>query len=50
MFVVGGVTQAEQQLAQMFPMAATRLQAIGDMVTFGATEIVADTVMALRRV
>jgi hypothetical protein len=49
MFVVGSVTQAEQQLGQMFPMAATRLQAIGDMVAFAATEIVADTQMKLRR-
>jgi hypothetical protein len=49
MFVVGSVTQAEQQLAQMFPMAASRLQAVGDMVAYAATEIVADTQMRLRR-
>jgi hypothetical protein len=49
MFVVGSVTQAEQQLGQMFPMAASRLQAIGDMAAFAAAEIVADTQMKLRR-
>jgi hypothetical protein len=49
MFVVGSVTQAEQQLGQMFPMAVSRLQAIGDMVAYSATEIVADTQMRLRR-
>jgi hypothetical protein len=49
MFVVGSVTQAEQQLGQMFPMAVSRLQAIGDMAAFAAAEIVADTQMKLRR-
>jgi hypothetical protein len=49
MFVVSSVTQTEQQLAQMVPLATSRLQAIGDMVAFGAAEIVAETQSKLRR-
>jgi hypothetical protein len=33
----------EQQLASMVPLAASRLQAIGDMVALAAVDIVADT-------
>jgi hypothetical protein len=47
MFEVAMVSQTEQQLATMVPLAASRLQAIGDMVAFSAAEVVADT---LRRV
>ncbi len=49
MFVISSVTQAEQQLGQLFPMAVTRLQAIGDIAAYSATEIVADTQLRLRR-
>lgn len=49
LYVVGAVTQSEQQLAQMVPLAASRLQAIGDMAAFAATEIVADVANRVRR-
>lgn len=49
MFVVSSVSQTEQQLAQMVPLATSRLLAIGDMVAFGAAEIVAETQSKLRR-
>lgn len=49
MFVVASVSQTEQQLAQMVPLATTRLQAIGDMVALSAAELVAETQHRMRR-
>lgn len=43
------VTQLEQQLAQQMPLAASRLQAIGDMTALAAAEVVADTTRRVRR-
>jgi hypothetical protein len=43
------VTQMEQQLAQAVPLAASRLQAIGDLHALASGQIVTDTVMQLRR-
>jgi hypothetical protein len=50
MFVVGSVTQTEQHVGQLVPMAASRLQAIGDMAAFAVTEVLADLQPKLRRV
>src|SRR5512144_3188400 len=36
------VTQLEQQLTQTVPLAASRLQAIGDLAALAAADIVAD--------
>lgn len=49
MQAVAVVTQLEQQLAQTVPLATSRLQAIGDIVSLAATEIVIDTTWKLRR-
>ncbi len=49
MFSTATVTQVEQQLGQMFPMAVSRLQALADMHALAAVEIVADTRLRLRR-
>jgi hypothetical protein len=46
---VAFVTQMEQQLAQAVPLAASRLQAIGDLHALASGQIVTDTVMRLRR-
>lgn len=45
---VAMVSQLEQQLATLVPMAAGRLQAIGDMVALEAADVIADTVRRLR--
>jgi hypothetical protein len=44
MHEVAMISQVEQQLATLVPMATSRLQAIGDMVAIEAADIVADTV------
>jgi hypothetical protein len=46
---VAFISQVEQQLAQAVPLAASRLQAIGDIGALGLTEVVMDTVTKLRR-
>lgn len=43
------LTQLEQQLAQAVPLAASRLQSIGDMAALGMADVITDTVMRLRR-
>lgn len=42
------LTQLEQQLAGLVPLAASRLQAIGDMTALAVTEIVSDTARRIR--
>jgi hypothetical protein len=49
MHEVAMVSQLEQQLATLVPMATSRLQAIGDMVALEAADVVADTVRRVRR-
>jgi hypothetical protein len=49
MHEVAMVSQLEQQLATLVPMATSRLQAIGDMVALGAADVVADTVRRVSR-
>jgi hypothetical protein len=49
MWVVADVSQAEQQLGQLVPIAVSRLQAIGDVTAITAAEIVADLSTKLRR-
>lgn len=49
MWVVADVSQAEQQLGQLVPLAVSRLQAIGDVTAMTAAEIVADLSGKLRR-
>jgi hypothetical protein len=46
---VAFISQVEQQLAQAVPLAATRLQAIGDIGSLGLSQIVMDTANRLRR-
>lgn len=46
---VAMLSQLEQQLSQVVPIAVTRLQAIGDMASLGLAEIVSDTVRQLSR-
>jgi len=46
---VAFVTQIEQQLTQAVPLAASRLQAIGDLSTLAMSQIVTDTATRLRR-
>jgi hypothetical protein len=46
---VAFVTQVEQQLAQAVPLAASRLQAIGDLGTLAMSQVVTDTATQLRR-
>jgi len=43
------MTQLEQQLSQLVPLAASRLQAIGDLTTLSVSEVVADAVHQVRR-
>jgi hypothetical protein len=43
------MTQLEQQLSQLVPMSASRLQAIGDLTTLSVSEVVADAVRQVRR-
>lgn len=49
MWIVADVSQAEQQLGQLVPIAVSRLQAIGDVTAMAAAEIVADLSTKLRR-
>jgi hypothetical protein len=42
------LSQLEQQLAQLVPMATSRLQAIADITALGMAEVVTDTVRKLR--
>ena len=49
MHEVAMVSQLEQQLATLVPMATGRLQAIGDMVALSAADVVADTVRRVSR-
>lgn len=44
------ISQVEQQLVQTVPLAASRLQAIGDIGTLGLTQIVMDAANKLRRI
>jgi hypothetical protein len=46
---VAFISQIEQQLAQTVPLAAARLQAIGDIGTLGISQVVMDTANKLRR-
>lgn len=48
MHEVAMISQLEQQLAALVPMATARLQAIGDMVALEAADVVADTVRRVR--
>ena len=43
------LTQMEQQLATAVPLAASRLQAIGDMTALGMADVVAGAVRKLGR-
>ena len=49
MQAVAVVSQFEQQLGTMCPMAVTRLQGIADMTALGVAEVVADTVRRVSR-
>lgn len=49
MHEVAMVSQLEQQLASVVPMATSRLQAIGDMVALAAAEVVAETLYRVNR-
>jgi hypothetical protein len=49
MWIVADVSQVEQQLSQLVPLAVSRLQAIGDVTAITAAEIVADLSGKLRR-
>lgn len=44
------ISQVEQQLAQTVPLAASRLQAIGDIGALALSQIVMDTANKLRRI
>lgn len=43
------ISQLEQQLIALIPMATARLVAIGDMVALSAADVVADTVRRVHR-
>lgn len=45
---VGMLTQIEQQLAALVPMASGRLAAIGDMAAVAIAEVVTDTARRIR--
>ena len=49
MHEVAMVSQLEQQLSAVVPMATSRLQAIGDMVALSAAEVVAETLYRVNR-
>jgi len=49
MQAIAVVTQLEQHLTQTVPLAASRLQAIGDLAALAAADIVADTTWKLKR-
>lgn len=42
------LTQVEQQLATLVPLATTRLQAIGDVTALAVAEVVSDTQRQVR--
>ena len=42
------LSQLEQQLSALVPMAAGRLQALGDMAALGMADVVSDTVRKVR--
>jgi hypothetical protein len=44
-----GQRALQQSLGQAVPLAATRLQAVGDVTTLALTQVVTDTVSKLRR-
>jgi hypothetical protein len=46
---VAFVSQLEQCLGQTVPLAAIRLQAVGDVTTLAFTQVVTDTANKLRR-
>jgi len=46
---VAMVSQLEQQLATIVPMATSRLQAIGDMVALECADVVSETVRRVSR-
>jgi hypothetical protein len=46
---VAFLSQVEQTLSQTVPLAASRLQAIGDLATLGIGQVITDTVSELRR-
>lgn len=47
---VAFISQVEQQLGQVVPMAASRLQAIADVGALGISQVVMDSVNKLRRI
>lgn len=49
MHEVAMISQLEQQLASVVPMATSRLQAIGDIVALSAAEVVAETLYRVNR-
>jgi len=49
MHEVAMISQLEQQLIALVPMATARLVAIGDMVALSAADVVADTVRRVHR-
>ncbi|MDX6285910.1 MAG: hypothetical protein QOG53_1395 [Frankiales bacterium] len=49
LYDVALLTQLEQQLAQMVPLAASRLQAVGDMTALALADLVASTVNKVNR-
>jgi stage V sporulation protein SpoVS len=48
MLHVAMLSQAEQELAQLVPLAASRLQGIADTVTLTLAEVVVDTATRMR--
>ena len=48
MHEVALVSQLEQQLSALVPMATGRLQALGDMTALGMADVVSDTVRRVR--
>jgi alpha-D-ribose 1-methylphosphonate 5-triphosphate synthase subunit PhnI len=49
MHEVALVSQLEQQLATLVPLATSRLQVLGDIVALEAADVVADTVRKVNR-
>jgi len=49
MHEVAMISQLEQQLSALVPMATSRLQAIGDMVALEAADVVSDTTRRVGR-
>lgn len=49
LFEAALVTQTEQSLALLVPLASGRLQTIADVATLGIAEVVADTVRRVTR-